>query len=301
MLVLNFNGLEHLEECFDSIAGLDYPKNRFETIMVDNGSADESVAFVRKRFPWVRIVKLDRNYGFAEGNNLGVHAAKGEYVVFLNNDTKVARGWLSGLVDAACTSESVGICGSKLFDQKMNKFIGEGRLSIFGVPDITSRHSKTSECFFVSGASMLVKRKVIRHLGQCFDPEFFAYFEDVDLCWRAKLAGYKVVYAPASELVHRGGATSKPKSGKPRGGSSLMKFYHYRNKIWAFRKNTRFPLTQLLIVPLLATTLLQVARMATEGDWKYGISVLGYAFSDKKKSAGIYKVTLERQLQVLLE
>lgn len=77
ILVLNFNGLEHLDECFKSITGLDYPKNRFEAIMVDNGSADDSVAFVRKRFPWVKIVKLDRNYGFAEGNDLGLRAAKG--------------------------------------------------------------------------------------------------------------------------------------------------------------------------------------------------------------------------------
>lgn len=299
VLVLNFNGLEHLEECFSSLSKLDYPKSRYEVIMIDNGSADGSVAFVRKHFSWVKVLKLDKNYGFAEGNNRGLRAAKGEYIVFLNNDTKVRPHWLSGLVDVANISEDVGICGSKIFDQKLNAVVGEGRLNVLGVPEIISRHTKATECFFVSGASMLVKRKVLKRLGQCFDPEFFAYFEDVDLCWRAKLAGYKVMYAPASEVVHKGGATSKPKPGqKPR--SNLMKLYHYRNKIWAFRKNTRFPLTQMLMVPVAATTLLQIMRMMFTLNWEYGITVLKYLFSEKRKSAGIEKIPLKKQLSVLL-
>ena len=299
VLVLNFNGLEHLEECFGSLSKLDYPKSRYEVIMVDNGSADGSVAFVRKCFPRVKVLKLDRNYGFAEGNNRGLRAAKGEYIVFLNNDTKVRPHWLSGIVDVANISEDVGICGSKIFDQKLNAVMGEGRLNVLGVPEIISRHAKATECFFVSGASMLVKRKVLKRLGQCFDSEFFAYFEDVDLCWRAKLAGYKVMYAPASEVVHKGGATSKPKPGqKPR--SNLMKLYHYRNKIWAFRKNTRFPLTQMLMVPVAATTLLQIMRTMFTLNWEYGITVLKYLFSEKRKSALIEKIPLKKQLSVLL-
>ena len=289
-----------MTECFSSLAELDYPKDRYEVVMVDNNSTDDSVNFARKHFPWVKVHEFDKNYGFAEGNNRGLRLLKNEeYVVFLNNDTKVRRDWLSELVKAAGASSDVGVCGSKMLDRRLNAEIGEGRMNLLVVPDIISRHTKTSECFFVSGGSMLVKRKVIARLGQCFDSEFVAYFDDVDICWRARLAGYKVLYVPSSEVVHKGGVMTNPKpSQKPQ--INRMKFYHYRNKIWSFRKNTRPPLTQLLMVPLAIVTILQMVRMTVFEGWDLGITVMKYMFSEKRKSAGIEKIPLKKQLSVLL-
>ncbi|MCX6820868.1 MAG: glycosyltransferase family 2 protein [Candidatus Aenigmarchaeota archaeon] len=300
VLIVNFNGLHHVNKCFSSLAGLDYPKDRYEVVMVDNSSTDGSVDFVRKHFPWVKVHEFDKNYGFAEGNNRGLQFLKrGEYVVFLNNDTMVRRDWLSELVKAADASDDVGICGSKMLDQRLKADIGEGRMNLLVVPEIISRHTETSECFFVSGGSMLVKREVLNRLGQCFDSEFVAYFEDVDLCWRARLAGYKVLYVPSSEVVHKGGVLTKPKpEQKPQ--INRMKFYHYRNKIWSFRKNTRAPLTQLLMVPLAAVTVLQAVRMTVFEGWDLGITALKCMFSEKRKSAGIEKVPLKKQLSLLL-
>jgi len=305
IIILNWNGIRHLgkrmlKECLGSVLCQAY--RNYEVIFVDNGSTDGSAEFVGRNFPKVKIMELDKNYGVAEGNDRGLRIAKGEYIVFLNNDTKVSPDWLSGLVEVANSSDDVGICGSKLLGQVPGRAVGEGRMNLLVMCDVTSRHATTTECFCVGGSSMLVKREVLDRLGQCFDPEFFAYFEEVDLCWRAKLAGYKVMYVPASEVVHKGGATSNPRAGQRSSMEfyHLMKFNHFRNKIWTVRKNTRFPLTQLLMVPVAATTLLQIMRMMLSRDWEYGITVMKYMFSEKRKSAGIEKIPLKKQLSVLL-
>src|SRR5436190_2997233 len=98
VVVLNYNGLKHLDTCFLSLGALEYPKDRLELILTDNGSSDGSVEFMRKRFPQVRVVETGGNLGFAAGNNFGVERATGQYVAFLNNDTRVEPDWLSELV-----------------------------------------------------------------------------------------------------------------------------------------------------------------------------------------------------------
>lgn len=273
IIVLNWNGKKHLNDCFKSLKKIDYPK--YEVIMADNGSTDGSVKFVKKKFPWVKVLKFDKNYGFAEGNNRAIKEAKGDYIIFLNNDTKVEKEWLWGLVFTA-NSSNIGICGSKVIDGSLG-MIGRGSLNLLGIPDIRTKDDSESECFFVSGASLLIKRKVLRKLEYCFDPSYFAYFEDVDLCWRVRLLGYKVVYAPKSVAYHKGSGASK-----------TMKFYHYRNKIWTFKKNLRFPLTQILMVPIAAITLVM-----------YGIEPLKYMFSKMEKSSGLDRISLKEQLSIL--
>src|SRR3990170_8146316 len=116
IVALNYNGKEHLEECFNSIREMNYPKSRYELIMVDNGSKDNSVNFARKKFPWVKILKLDKNYGFAEGNNRGMEVARGKYVIILNNDTKVDKNFLLELVKVAENNKKIAACGAKILD-----------------------------------------------------------------------------------------------------------------------------------------------------------------------------------------
>lgn len=293
IIVLNFNGRMFLGDCFNSLANISYPKNRYEVIMVDNGSNDDSVKFVKSRYPWVKILRLDKNYGFSEGNNKGLGKAKGTYIVFLNNDTKVEECWLSGLVKVANKDGRIGICGSKVIDQKLG-VVGEGYLNALGGLEIRGRHEIDKECFWVSGASMLVKREVLDKLGCCFDSDYFAYFEDVDLCWRARLFGYKVYYAPGSKVLHKGGGASSKKYK----GKNVLKFYHYRNKIWTFKKNLRFPLAQIFLMPIFVETLFTILYRSIRGQWGHGPQVLNYIFSKKEKTPGLNLIPLKEQLKI---
>lgn len=299
IIVLNFNGKRYLYDCFESISRIKYPKDKYEVIMVDNGSTDDSVNFVKKNFPRVSVLRLDRNWGFAEGNNKGVEKTKGEYIIFLNNDTAVHKEWLMKLVKTASKSKDIGICGSKVIDKKLEAEIGEGRLNFLGIPDIRSRHDSEKECFFVSGVSMLIKKSVLSKFQHCFDPEYFAYFEDIDLCWRTRILGYKVIYVPKSIVSHEGGGTSS-KGGRVKGTvrRSSMKFYHYRNKIWTFKKNLRFPLEQIFLVPISLITILMAFYWTNRNEWDRGLTVLKYIFSDVKKTPHLDEVSLKDQLKM---
>src|SRR5215210_5892087 len=115
VVVLNYNGLKHLDTCFRALLELDYPADRLELILTDNGSSDGSIAFMRKHFPQVRVVETGGNLGFAAGNDFGAEQATGEYVAFLNNDTRVEPDWLSELVNTLVEGQEQGvICASSL-------------------------------------------------------------------------------------------------------------------------------------------------------------------------------------------
>lgn len=115
ILIVNYNGKKYLEDCLSSLFSINYPKNKYEVILVDNDSQDNSVDFIKKNFPKVNLIESDENLGFAGGNNLAYSKAKGEYIVLLNNDTKVDINWLKELVDTAQRKKSIGIVSSKLY------------------------------------------------------------------------------------------------------------------------------------------------------------------------------------------
>jgi GT2 family glycosyltransferase len=268
---------------------IDYPKNRYEVIMIDNASKDDSIRYVMKKFPWVKIVPLDKNYGFGGGYNNGLWKAKGEYLVILNNDTSVEKDWLMELVKVANRSKDIGICGSKIVDKKIGD-VGEGYVSLLGIPS-QKAGDKVKECFWISDCSMLIKRDVVKRMGEIYDPDYFMYFEEIDVCWRARLLGYKVIYVPKSVVNHLGAATAE-KMG------TIMDFYHYRNKIWTFRKNTRAPLTQLIMIPVSITTLLTMFYFILKKDWKFGITPLRYVFTKKEKTTGIDKISIKDHIRM---
>ena len=212
VVVLNFNGKQHLEECFKSLVALDYPADKCELMLVDNASADESVAFVRANFPTVRIVQNEDNLGFAAGNNRGAQAAHGDYVVFLNNDTRVDGQWLKELV-TPCLEDSEVVCtaskmlawdGSKVdFVSSAMNFHGFAFQPDYGARDV---FDQSHPLLFACGGAMLIRRNVFLDLGG-FDEDYFIYFEDVDLGWRVWLAGYRVLFAPKAIFYHRLHAT----------------------------------------------------------------------------------------------
>jgi GT2 family glycosyltransferase len=229
-----------LGNCFDSIKKTRYPSEKIETIMVDNASVDGSVDYVRTNYPWVKIQALDRNYGFAKGNNIAVKNARGKYIVFLNNDTVVTPDWLNDLVDAMEKGRDTGIAGSKILlhdtPEKLNSaganitFYGGG-YDIGFLDDDSEKYNIARSVGCVCAASMMVNKDEFLRFGG-FDEDYFMYFEDVDICWRYWLYGKKVKYIPGSVIYHKYGGTSGMHRHTP-----LRVFYGTRNALFNIIKN----------------------------------------------------------------
>ena len=240
LIIVNYNGLKYLKNCFDSITKNSYPLEKIEIIMVDNGSNDGSIGYVESNYQWVKILSLDKNYGFAEANNIGVKNAKGEYVVFLNNDIIVTPDWLSNLVEVMENDVEVGIAGSKILFIDMPGKINAagGNITFFGagydigfMDDDSEKYSVLSNRGCVCAAAMMVRREEFLDFGG-FDGDYFMYLEDVDLCWRYWLYGKKVMYVPTSVVYHKfGGTTSKFRH------APFRVFYGTRNSLLNVIKN----------------------------------------------------------------
>ena len=239
IITVNLNGRDYLSTLFNSIKELDYPKDKTELIVVDNGSNDGSVEFLSSAFPDIKIIRNSFNTGFAVANNQGAKTATGDYVAFLNNDTKVDVNWLTELVkpvygnkDTVCSGSKVlSIDGKNLdFVGGMINFEGKGFQTDYGIPAEKDIHNDYRYLPFVNGGAMLVDRKVFLDAGG-FDEDFFAYYEDVDFGWRLWVLGYKVIFAPKSIVYHVHHGTSKIFS------EDKLRFLKERNALYAVFKN----------------------------------------------------------------
>jgi GT2 family glycosyltransferase len=202
----------------------------------------------------IKLIRNKKNLGFAAGNNVGISCAKGDYIVFLNNDTEVDPSWLKELIRIANTDETVGALQSKILllkDRTTLDACGSyltpyGFLYHQGIleKDI-GQYDQESEIFAAKGAAMLVRRSLLNEIG-LFDPEYFCYYEELDLCWRIWLRGYKIIFIPKSIVYHALGGTTR------RINSDLMFFYHgHKNYINTLIKNLSFSYLIRFIVPYL--------------------------------------------------
>jgi GT2 family glycosyltransferase len=205
-MVLNWNGEAFLRPCLDSLA--EETCKHVEVLLIDNGSKDRSVETVSREYPCVRVVAHTTNMGFSRGYDAAAPDARGDYLVFLNNDTVVRKGWLVPLIDGLQES-AVGITTSKILfyglpliqaaGGKLKLWTGPWELGYGSEQD--SFDGPCIEPFFACGAAMAMPRWLFDKLGG-FDPSFFAYCEDLDISWRARLAGYKVRLASQSVVYH---------------------------------------------------------------------------------------------------
>ena len=215
IIILNYNGREHLEACLSSLQDLEFPKQQLEIIVVDNGSTDGSLGFVKARFPSVVLVQNETNLGFSKAANIGAGRAKGEYVAFLNNDMRVGKNWLSVLLETA-RREGFACVGSTVLNWEGTEVDFKGRIDdafclAYEPSDDPSADLADAAPFsltlFASGGAALIQQRVFQELGG-FDPDFFLYQEDVDLGWRLWLRGYECAISSESVVYHRGGASS---------------------------------------------------------------------------------------------
>lgn len=211
IVILNYNGRDFVERCLKSVLNTDYPN--FEVIFVDNASTDDSPELVKMIFGCdlrLKIIQNDKNLGFAEGNNIGARVAKGDYIVFLNNDTEVDPNWIEELVKVMESDLTIGVAQSKLRsigNHRMMDCAG-GFIDHYGWShrrgqgeEDKGQFSKVDEIFYAVGAAMAVRRGILNKVG-LFDPNYFIYFEDADLCWRVWLSGHRVVSVPTSIVFH---------------------------------------------------------------------------------------------------
>jgi len=236
VIVLNWNGRRWLDGCLGALRR--QQGCAFEVLVVDNASSDGSAAIVRERCPECQLIALDTNIGFAAGNNAGARGATAPYLVFLNNDTEVEPGWLAALVAAADRDPQVGLVTSHVVYMDHPDVIdsaGDGYLQCGG--GYKRRHGQRvdpqaadREVFGACGAAFLIRRDLFERLGG-FDEDFFMVYEDVDLSYRARLTGSRVVFASGALVRHAGSASL----GRI---SSNAVFYGQRNLEWTWLKNS---------------------------------------------------------------
>jgi GT2 family glycosyltransferase len=241
VIIPNYNGKRFLETCLNALREQTYPASRTEIIMVDDASTDDSVQFVRERYPEVKIVRLSSNSGLAVGCNAGAKAATGELLVMLNNDTEAEPGWLAALVETAKKHPRAGVIASKmlLFDRRTILHNAGDLMGADGIPrnrgvwqEDRGQYDEDTVLFGGCGGGVAYRRAAWQQTGG-FDERLFMYLEDVDLAWRLQLLGWEARFAPAARLYHHLSAT---------GGGTLASYYTGRNTINVIAKDMPGPL-----------------------------------------------------------
>ena len=237
IVILNWNGEEHLRRFLPSVVAA--ASAGVGVVVADNGSTDGSLAVLAEEFPTVAVVRLDRNYGFAGGYNRALAQVEADYYLLLNSDVETPRGWLEPILGVLEREPDVAVVSPKLvswLDRTRFEYAGAsgGFIDFLGYPFCRGRILKRVEAdegqyddardvFWVSGAAFCCRADVFRALGG-FDGDFFAHMEEIDLCWRMQLAGYRVRIVPRSRVYHLGGGTLQT-------DSPAKVFYNHRNNL----------------------------------------------------------------------
>lgn len=254
VIILNYNGKEHLKEFLPSVIS-NTPEELADVIVADNNSSDDSIPFLTENYKSVRIIQMDSNTGYAGGYNEALKQVDAEYFVLLNSDVEVTSGWLNPIIsyldehdDVAAAMpkirayknreyfEYAGACGG--FIDRYGYPFCRGRV-LYEIEEDTGQYDTIKDIFWASGACFVVKAELFRKAGG-FDMDFFAHMEEIDLCWRLKSMGFRIVVVPESLVYHLGGGTLPINT--PR-----KIFLNYRNSLFLLQKN----LSRRKLIPIL--------------------------------------------------
>ncbi len=243
VVIINFNGRKYLEKFLPSVLAGTY--SNMELIIADNASTDDSLEFMRTTHPDVRIIKMNRNHGYAGGYNEALKEVHSDYYVLLNSDVEVSSGWIEPIIELMENDKTIGACQPKILSYHQKEYFeyagaAGGWLDCLGYPfargrifDIcekdTGQYNDTSQIFWASGAALFVRADLFFKAGG-FETYFFAHMEEIDFCWRLQLLGYSIYVCPASEVYHVGGGTL-PK------GNERKVFLNFRNNMIMMAKN----------------------------------------------------------------
>lgn len=287
VVIPNFNGIAYIRGCLNSLRAQDFKD--FSVIVVDNGSSDGSMEAVRDEYPEVRLVAFPENTGFCRAVNEGILRSDTPYVLLLNNDTEAEPGFVGALCEAmetrgrafSCTAKMLKYSDRTKLDDAGNFYNALGWAYARGKGKPEERYDKSCRIFSSCGGAAIYRRSVLEEIG-LFDEEHFAYLEDMDIGYRARIAGYENWYIPAARVYHVGSATT---------GSRYNQFkirYSSRNNIYLIYKN--MPIFQLILnLPLLALgffiKFLFFASRGFAGEYLAGIKN-GFSISKNGRKAG---------------
>lgn len=274
VVILNYNGEEMLRRFLPMV--VEYTPNA-DIIVADNASTDGSVAMVKEMFPTVGLIILDRNYGFADGYNRALESVDADYVLLLNSDVEVTPGWLEPLVVALDTDDTVVACQPKVLDFKRKshfEYAGAagGFIDRYGYPfcrgrifdtieEDKNKYDTACDIFWATGAALLVRAAAYRSAGG-LDGSFFAHMEEIDLCWRLRARGHRILCVPSSTVYHVGGATLSA-------ANPQKTYLNFRNNLLMLYKN--LPSEELRHVMMVRRVLDYVAalKFALTGEWSH--------------------------------
>ena len=284
IIIPNWNGREFLAKCLDSLRIQTYPD--LEVILADNASSDQSVDFVKSLFPEVKIVQLETNRGFCGAANEGIKIAKGEFVALLNNDAVADPKWIEELLKGLMSSEKIGFCAPKILqmvngakiDTAGDGYTRYGTAIKRGQNSNRDKYSENQFVFGACGAAVLYRKSMLEEIGY-FDEDLFCLYEDVDLSFRAQLAGFKCLYVPTAVVYHHVGGTAGT-------NNEFTLYYGQRNLESVFLKNMP---TRLLVkyLPL-----------------HIGYDLLAFVYHILKRNGGIYlrsKIDALRQISLIFQ
>ncbi len=254
VIILNWNGKDWLEKLLPTV--VQYGSD-VEIIVADNGSTDDSISFLSENFPAIRIVNNKENLGFAGGYNKALNQIHAEYYVLLNSDVEVSGNWIAPIIDLMDSDKNIAACQPKLLDyNNRDKFeysgASGGFIDRFGYPFCRGRifdcleedcgqYNDAIEVFWATGACIFLKTEAFWEVGG-FDEEFFAHQEEIDLCWRLKNKGYKIMVEPSSVIYHVGGGTLDA-------GSPFKTHLNFRNNLKMLFKNLPLP-SLFMVIPI---------------------------------------------------
>jgi len=247
--ILTYNGLNYTRQFLQSVVETEY--SNLEIYIIDNHSTDGTCDYVKDKFPTVKLIELNDNEGYAGGYNTGLSQIEADYFVLLNQDVEVPVNWIKPIIEVMEKDTALAICQPKILAQK-NKNLFEyagasgGFIDTLGYPFCRGRifdvieedngqYRDSTECFWASGAAFFIRADLFKQIGG-FDATFFAHFEEIDLCWRVKNAGYKVAVVPGSYVYHVGGSVIEYQSAR-------KTFLNFRNGLVTLHKN--LSITQL--------------------------------------------------------
>ncbi len=237
IVIVNWNGRHFLQNCLSSLQNQHF--SNFDVIVVDNGSIDDSAQFIKKNFNEYQIIELRKNIGFSAANNIAINRTKTKYIATLNNDTIVPENWLENLVESAEKDDSVGMVAGKMYYQSTNiidniglRINKNGLGTNIGNGEIDKgQFDNRQETFAPCAGAALYRKKMLNQIG-LFDQDFFAYYEDLDIGWRARIFGWKCKFTPHSIVYHYHSGSSSPQK----------EYLLHRNKIFTLIKNLPTPL-----------------------------------------------------------
>jgi GT2 family glycosyltransferase len=274
VVILNWNGAKLLQQFLPSVIQ-NSQSNYCEIIVADNGSTDDSLSLLKEKFPQVSILDLKENYGFARGYNEALKHMDADYYVILNSDVEVTQGWLEAPVQLMEADQNIAAVQPKIlsYNQKTHfEYAGAagGFIDRYGYPFCRGRifdqveedkgqYDSQMDIFWATGACMFIRAEMF-HEAEGFDAQFWAHMEEIDLCWRLKNRGYRIVYTPESKVYHLGGGSLAYDN--PR-----KLFLNFRNNLWLLYKN--LPGNQLFSILFMRMILDGVAALKLVGELNF--------------------------------